>query len=354
MDYNHLISHLYDYNEDELFYKKYYYARQQEYSLQQFLATLDMNEVLRRKLLVPEKKETMPPKLLDAYFFDLNNTNSIVVQRHNRYSPPFLHAHNYFEFMYVYVGSCRQKVMGHTVNLTTGDICVIPPEIEHEVSIFDDCIMFNILIRRDTMHNLFYQFLSHDNILSSFFISEIYAENANEYILFHTGEDPNVKDAVLHMFWEYCNRAMYYNECISSSLMQLFYYIIRGYGDSVQMPRFMNKLDVHRYAMIQYVTENFREITLSDMAKKFHYTPEYSSRLIKEATGLTYSELLSKVRMERAQEILVNTNMTVAAVADAVGFEATEPFIRKFKKTTGMTPMVFRKQSNQMRGNPPA
>ncbi|MCR4896668.1 MAG: AraC family transcriptional regulator [Lachnospiraceae bacterium] len=352
MNYEHMLLHLYDYNEDELFYKKYYYARQQEYSLQKFLAELDMKEVLRRRLLIPEKKETMPPKLLDSFFFDMNDSNSIVMQRHNRYSPAFRHSHNYFEFIFVYDGTCKQEVLGTPVDMVAGDICVIPPNIEHIVSVYDDSLVFNILMRRDTMHNMFYQFLNHDNILSAFFISDIYAENANEYIMFRTGNDAEIKEAILRMYWEYQNRSLYYNECISSTLMLLFYLLVRGYSDSVQMPRFKNKLDVQRFAMVQYVSEHFKEISLSDLAAKFHYTPEYTSRLIKEATGLTYSDLLSKVRMERACEMLVNTNMTVAAISDAVGFEATEPFIRRFKKSIGMTPTAYRKK--QVTFMPPA
>ena len=347
MDYNNMILHLYDLNEDEIFYKKYYYARQQEYSLQKFLSELDMADVLRRRLLIPEKKETLPPKFLDTFFFDMTDSNSIVMQRHNRYSPYFKHAHNYFELMYLYDGVCRQEILGNEVTMHAGDLCVLPPEIEHAVSIFDEkTLMFNILLRRDTLHNMFYQFLNHDNLLSSFFISDMYAENANEYILFKTGSDPAVQSAVLHMLWEYENKNLYYNECVSSTLMLLFYYVVRSYVDSVKMPHFKNHMDVQRFAMIQYISDNYKDISLSALAKKFHYTPEYASRLIKEATGMSYSSLLSRVRLERAQEMLLNTNMTISAIAYAIGFEATEPFIRVFKKRTGMTPTVFRKQAN--------
>lgn len=63
MEYDYLKMHLYDMNEDEIFYKKYYYAKQQEYSLQKFLSELNMADVLKRNLIVLEKKETIPPDL---------------------------------------------------------------------------------------------------------------------------------------------------------------------------------------------------------------------------------------------------------------------------------------------------
>lgn len=348
MDYNNMLMHLYDMNEEEIFYKKYYYARQQEYSLQKFLSELDMAEVLRKRLIILEKEETLPPKYLDTFFFDMTDANSIVMQRHNRYSPLFKHAHNYYELMYMYDGTCKQEIMGNEVILRTGDLCVLPPEIEHTVSIFDDnTLMFNILLRRDTLHNMFYQFLNHDNLLSAFFISDMYSENANEYILFKTGADQAIQGAILRMLWEFENKNLYYNECISSTLMLLFFYIVRSYNDSVKMPQFKKRLDVQRFAMIQYVSDNYRDISLSALAEKFHYTPEYASRLIREVTGMSYSALLTRIRLERAQEMLINTNMTVSSIAEAIGFEATEPFIRVFKKKMGMTPTMFRKERSK-------
>ena len=56
MDYEALRTVVYKLNEDEQFYKKYYYAKQQEYSLQEFLSTINIDDVLRRHLLVPEIK----------------------------------------------------------------------------------------------------------------------------------------------------------------------------------------------------------------------------------------------------------------------------------------------------------
>lgn len=57
MDIETLRSEIYRFNEDELFYQKYYYARQQQYSLDEFLSKLDMADVLRRNLLILEKRK---------------------------------------------------------------------------------------------------------------------------------------------------------------------------------------------------------------------------------------------------------------------------------------------------------
>ena len=51
------------------------------------------------------------------------------------------------------------------------------------------------------------------------------------------------------------------------------------------MPLFNDRMDVQRYAIIQYIQDNYRDVTLSTVAKRFHYSNEYTSRLIKDLMG---------------------------------------------------------------------
>ena len=100
MDIETLKSEIYKMNEEELFYRKYYYARQQDFSLKKFLAELDIDEVYEKHFLVPEIPDTIPPHFEDGFFFDLNKKASILTMRHNRYSPAIIHDHTFFELIY--------------------------------------------------------------------------------------------------------------------------------------------------------------------------------------------------------------------------------------------------------------
>ena len=115
------------------------------------------------------------------------------------------------------------------------------------------------------------------------------------------------------------------------------------------MPLFNSKIDVQRYAIIQYIQDNYRDVTLSTVAKRFHYSNEYTSRLIKDLMGMTYTEVVRTVRIERSQDFLANTTMTVANIAEAIGYDTSEHYIRQFKKHTGMTPSAYRKQEAKNR-----
>ena len=183
----------------------------------------------------------------------------------------------------------------------------------------------------------------------SFFLNNIYAKRANDYILFHSGMDSYIRESFCWMLCESMNKQEYSYQCITNVLLLDFYLLVRNYSESVQMPLFNSKIDVQRYAIIQYIQDNYRDVTLSTVAKRFHYSNEYTSRLIKDLMGMTYTEVVRTVRIERSQDFLANTTMTVANIAEAIGYDTTEHYIRQFKKHTGMTPSAYRKQEAQNR-----
>ena len=94
--------------------------------------------------------------------------------------------------------------------------------------------------------------------------------------------------------------------------------------------------------MINYITVNYRTVTLEDMAKEFHLSSPYISKYIKTKSGKTFGEHLTAIRLKKAKTLLKNGNMNVEDIADAVGYPNVEHFIRLFKKAYSMTPTQYR------------
>lgn len=343
MDIETLKTEIYRMNDDELFYRKYFYARQQEYSLKKFLSEIDINYVIQHNLMIPEIKETIPPRFEDSFFLDISDNKSIGIVKHNRYTPAISHSHTFFELIYVYSGTCRQQINQNLISLSTGDICIIPPNITHTVEVFDESIILNVLMRKSTLHNIFFNFLRTPNILSAFFLNNIYSNNVNDYIIFHSGNDIDLREKFIYLLWETLSKNLYYYQMISNTIMLIFGLLIRNYERSVEMPTFTHKKDVQRFALIQYVQDNFTHIKLANVAERFHYTPEYTSKLIKQTTGHTFTYILQQIRIERAQVLLQDTNMTIASIGNQIGYETTEHFIRTFKKFLHITPSEYRR-----------
>lgn len=72
--------------------------------------------------------------------------------------------------------------------------------------------------------------------------------------------------------------------------------------------------------------------------------PSYFSTLFKKKTGMNFISFLQNVRIEKAKELLVNTNLKLYEVSESVGIANDKYFCRLFKTCTGMTPTDYRKR----------
>jgi AraC-like DNA-binding protein len=96
--------------------------------------------------------------------------------------------------------------------------------------------------------------------------------------------------------------------------------------------------------MYQYTEEMYAnpDLTLYRVAEYVERPEKYISQLFKEVTGVNYSDHLIKVRMEKAAELLKESNHTVDDIAARVGYNSSHSFRRAFKRLIGVTPSVYR------------
>ena len=102
--------------------------------------------------------------------------------------------------------------------------------------------------------------------------------------------------------------------------------------------------DARMIEIMNYIQANYIDVTLDDLAEKFYLSKPYISKYIKEKSGMTFGELVKKIRMKKAKALLKSSNMTVENIALTVGYQNVEHFNRMFKKAYNMTPSQFRNQ----------
>lgn len=100
---------------------------------------------------------------------------------------------------------------------------------------------------------------------------------------------------------------------------------------------------VHK--VIAHIDLHYREqLTLNDVAAMASVHTAYFCDLFKKITGETYVEYLTRLRIEKAKQLLAEGRLSVAKLADRVGYEDPNYFRRVFRKYTGMTPRQYRKR----------
>lgn len=93
-----------------------------------------------------------------------------------------------------------------------------------------------------------------------------------------------------------------------------------------------------------YLAEHYAmdDLTLYRVADEFRLSSGYLSTFFREQTGMTFSEYLLGIRMERAKVLLETTHMPVGEIAEKVGYASANSFNRAFKKFYGVNPMQMR------------
>ena len=93
-----------------------------------------------------------------------------------------------------------------------------------------------------------------------------------------------------------------------------------------------------------YLAANYQQkFSLTEVAAKFYLSPYYLSRLFRRVTGQSIVDYINNRRIEAAQKLLENTELSISAVAEQTGFASAAHFRRVFREVMGTGPLQYRK-----------
>lgn len=99
---------------------------------------------------------------------------------------------------------------------------------------------------------------------------------------------------------------------------------------------------------IEFMKNNFnKDISINDIAEMYNLNINYFSVQFKKKTSRSAINFLTELRMKAAKEYLKNTEENVADISKKVGYEDTQYFFRVFKKSEGITPLMYRKRERK-------
>lgn len=97
--------------------------------------------------------------------------------------------------------------------------------------------------------------------------------------------------------------------------------------------------------IIEYINEHYQEdISSQSLAEHFGFSLSYFSRYFKKESGENVTDYINSVRLSRAISMLVKTDRSMAEIAATVGYTSLSYFNKKFKESTGVTPLWYRKK----------
>ena len=108
-------------------------------------------------------------------------------------------------------------------------------------------------------------------------------------------------------------------------------------AEKAETPEWIRRLHSH-------IRENLsQDLSLNRLADYCHFHPVYLSRTYRELTGMTLSDYIGSIRLEKAKELLRISRMSIGEIARLTGFATDNYFCRWFRKQTGESPQGYRK-----------
>ena len=247
---------------------------------------------------------------------------------------PFLHTHQYWEFLFLVQGQLDNQVNGQSFIMKANDGCLVRPQDNHKLisTSSEPVIILNFMAKLEYIDNFFRMFgqdisqhimdapslqIEVDNPLANRIVSETLQLQSSQLL---TVEEKVVRCKIL--FAELFLRLM--QQRILSN---------------VQRPDWLSNL------LVKLATSPCSNETIKkQIANYTQYSYPRLAVLFKEYMGCTIWEYTNTKRMERATEFLKHTNLKIIEIANQLGYEEIATFNHSFKRYYGITPTQYRKQ----------
>jgi AraC family transcriptional regulator len=243
------------------------------------------------------------------------------------------HTHPGYSFIYNFSGQGFVKVGKHIKKSpfnNNANICAFSPGVPHEEVMENQFkSYFAICIDKDFYEN---QIKPYKNIENIVFEGDYFP--ANETIL----------HALKRFMIEYEETLPGKEKILDALAIEITHLLIRHcYKIPCVETNITQKIEINQ--LISFLNENFaNKINVEDMAKQIHLSPSHFSRIFKKETGLSPTDFLINLRVQKAKHSLLNKGTNITETALDCGFSSSAYFTVCFKERTGLTPTDFLKK----------
>lgn len=288
----------------------------------------------------------MSAKKFDITYNDFN-PSVFYVTKHKMINDGSIHDHDYVEISYILSGKGRYHVDGKEFDVTAGDLVICNPGVKHTHIVCNP--------KEPTI-----EFIS--GFTDFHFVNM--APNTIELpdksnVLHTTGElKQEITKHCYAMLAEKESKQIGRYFMLKAHLMQILLMVIREISDvdkteqkGCNFETYNKNYVVNR--IINYLNENYEhKISLEQIAHNMYLSPVYISKIFKEETGESPINYLIKIRLEKAREILQNSESgSIKSIANQVGYDDVYHFSKLFKKYYGISPLHYRKKINKNAAN---
>ena len=252
------------------------------------------------------------------------------------------HWHELLEFIYILEGSICITVEGKAYHAAQGDIVIIIPGSIH--GFFDadpgtvvSTYQFGLEFFDQTLLDIW------ERTSQKLVFSKKTFVTPHEDGCIHK----RMKELLLSIRSEYYAQNEGFRLAIRTRLYELALFFLREMPDRETQPGELAKRNYNHKILervFSFIHENFcnPNITLDQAANAAALSKFYFTRFFKQQTGQTFHNYLSRLRVNRAEKYLAETDFLIIDIAYSCGFYSLKTFNRVFKNYTGASPSCYR------------
>lgn len=253
--------------------------------------------------------------------------------------------HDFYEMVYMKKGNAVFEIAGQPVPIGPNDIIIIKPKQYHKFIVKSEsgCEFIVLNFKFENQKNDEYSEVSLEDFLN--FVS---SKETGPFITLKVSQKNEIITLLNRILKERENNDIGSEFLNYLLVLELFVLISRAlkmeWENSIKhkSPKLKELIRIS----VNYINNNFeRDISLGDIAKFVFLSPSYFTRAFKEEMRISPISYLLKVRVERAKELLADTDQKISDIALSVGFSNQQRFNEIFKKYTNLTPLQYRKQA---------
>lgn len=293
----------------------------------------------------------------------VNTSLRVFVNRLHSDFPP--HWHPDVEIIRPLAAPYKIACSTHTYVVEVGDILIICPAVLHEI--FSLSNGARLYIQADFSNNVSLSDLSKAFRLMSpaLHIQKKHCpEDVYKKICDYIDEIKNLYFGSFANAEEHDDTSIDYIELepfkeldIYSLLIQLISYCAQNYSLFISNENHSHgttyKNTIALSNVCTYIADNFTEnITLEEVASFAGFSKYHFERIFTDYSGMTFYQYLQQMRINYAQTLLSNSELSITDVSYQSGFASSAAFTRAFKKSTGYAPSQFRSFQETLRPKP--
>ena len=245
------------------------------------------------------------------------------------------HYHNNFEIIFVTKGTSTFLIENKKIKAEKNSIVLLSNLENHSMTI-DQTPYERYVVSVDNLLKI--------NLLPS----EIYTKTLQNrpknfpYIFKFDDEVAQVISQILNLLLKEKSTEEFSDHYESLLINQLLIMVYRSNPDFFKNTK--TEFEKTIYNIQDYINANYMEdINLDSIENKFYINKYEVSRNFKKITGYNFKTYLILVRLSKAKDLLVNSNLTIAEISDRIGYGSESLFVRMFKKYENTTPTKYRR-----------